>query len=268
MTPLPEAIEDYALIGDCHTGALVGRRGSIDWLCMPRFDSASMFASLLGNDDHGHWHIAPVGADACTSRHYERDTFVLVTRWVTEAGEVEVTDFMPRGNRRADLVRRVRSISGVVEMAQVLRIRFDYAAALPWMRQTGTEDEPELLAVAGPDAVVIRGMRFAPVDHAHCARFTIAADQVVDTVMTWFPAHEQAPSSTNSDEQLERTRSWWRDWFSQLGLPLCVASGCRTRARSTHVARLSRRGIPMAGVAAAGSGWRPRRCANHGRALG
>jgi len=124
---VPLAIEDYALIGDCHTGALVGTNGSIDWLCLPRFDSASTFGALLGDKDHGHWRLAPVGAQRCTSRAYETDTFVLVTRWVTDTGEVEVVDLMPHGDRRADLVRRVRGIRGTVRMEQVIRIRFDYA---------------------------------------------------------------------------------------------------------------------------------------------
>ncbi len=152
-------IEDYGLIGDCHTGALVGTDGSIDWLCMPRFDSPSMFGALLGDEDHGRWLIAPSGEVLETSREYLEDTFVLVTHWKTSTGSVDVTDFMPTDNRRADIVRRITGIEGDVEMHEELRIRFDYAAALPWMRQVPEAGGNALIAVAGPDAVVMRGPR-------------------------------------------------------------------------------------------------------------
>ena len=139
---MPLAIEDYALIGDCHTGALVGLDGNIDWLCLPRFDSPSTFGALLGDAEQGHWRLAPEGATLAASREYRDDTFVLVTHWVTDDGEVEVVDVMPHGDRRADLIRRVRGIRGTVAMEQSLRIRFDYAAAVPWMRQAPEHDGP------------------------------------------------------------------------------------------------------------------------------
>src|SRR5476651_626307 len=120
-------IEDYGLIGDCHTAALVGTDGSMDWLCMPRFDSPSMFGALLGDEDHGRWLLAPAGPVLSTSREYLEDTFILVTTWRTESGVVEVTDFMPTDNRRADIVRRVTGIEGSVELHEELRIRFDYS---------------------------------------------------------------------------------------------------------------------------------------------
>ncbi|MBR22830.1 MAG: glucoamylase, partial [Leifsonia sp.] len=160
MERMPEPLENYALIGDCRSAALVGRTGSIDWLCMPRFDSASLFARILGDETHGHWSLNPVGSGECTSRQYEEDTFILITRWVTESGEVEVIDSMPHGDGAADVARRVVGISGEVVMEEVLRIRFDYADAMPWVRQTGTEEEPELVAIAGPDAVIVRGPHF------------------------------------------------------------------------------------------------------------
>jgi GH15 family glucan-1,4-alpha-glucosidase len=131
---MPLKIEDYALIGDCHTAAMVGNDGSIDWLCLPRFDSPSMFGALLGDKDHGRWLVAPAGDVLETSRHYLEDTFILVTRWVTTTGEVEVTDFMPYGDRRADLIRQVRGISGSVEMTQELRIRFGRRRPCPRRR--------------------------------------------------------------------------------------------------------------------------------------
>src|SRR5438067_1430694 len=122
-------IEDYALISDCFTGALVGRDGSIDWLCLPRYDSRSMFGALLGTEDHGRWLVAPSDPSAISTRHYEEDTMILVTRWKTTDGEVEVTDLMPMDDHRADIIRRVRGVSGKVTMRQDLRIRFGYATA-------------------------------------------------------------------------------------------------------------------------------------------
>jgi len=209
---MAQAIEDYALIGDCHTAALVGTNGSIDWLCLPRFDSASTFAGLLGDDSHGHWTLAPVGEARCSSREYLTDTFVLSTRWETATGVVEVVDYMPHGDRRADIVRRVHGISGTVEMHQVLRVRFDYANALPWVRQVGDDAHPALVAVAGPDAVIVRGPKLSPDGLAHTSTFSVAAGETVDIVMTWYPAHREPPAAVEIDAQLERTITWWREW--------------------------------------------------------
>jgi GH15 family glucan-1,4-alpha-glucosidase len=213
---MPLAIEDYALIGDCHTGALVGTDGSIDWLCLPRFDSPSTFGALLGDVEHGHWKLAPAGAERCTSRAYLDDTFVLVTRWETESGVAEVVDLMPHGDRRADVVRRVRGISGTVRMEQVLRIRFDYADAVPWIRQAPEHAGPEgahtLLAVAGPDAVVVRGPKLSPRGLAHHAEFEVAAGEVVDTVLTWFPSHRVPPEPIDVTTRIDETLAWWRAW--------------------------------------------------------
>ncbi|MGN6501675.1 MAG: glycoside hydrolase family 15 protein [Pseudolysinimonas sp.] len=205
---MPLAIEDYALIGDCHTGAMVGTDGSIDWLCLPRFDSPSTFGALLGDAEHGHWTLAPAGSARCTSRRYEPDTFVLVTRWETETGTVEVVDLMPHGDRRADIIRRVRGLSGTVRMSQVLRIRFDYSDAVPWVRQV----EDGLLAVAGPDAVIVRGPRFRPHGLAHGAEFDIAAGETQDTVLTWFPSHRPPPEAMDVSARIDETMSWWRQW--------------------------------------------------------
>ncbi len=212
---MPEPIENYALIGDCRSAALIGRTGSIDWLCMPRFDSGSMFARILGDEDHGHWSLNPVGEAECTSRRYDGDTFVLLTSWRTATGEVEVTDWMPHGNGASDLVRRVTGVRGEVSMEQVLRIRFDYGAAVPWIRQTGTDEHPALTAIAGPDAVCVRGVRFRPVGQSHHARFTVRAGQTVDTVMTWFASHHDAPAEQHVDTMLAQTRGWWLDWAKQ-----------------------------------------------------
>ncbi|MBG6107316.1 glycoside hydrolase family 15 protein [Frigoribacterium sp. CG_9.8] len=216
---MAQLIEDYALIGDCHTAALVGRDGSIDWLCFPRFDSPSTFGALLGTQDHGRWLLAPAGEVLSTSRHYVQDSFVLVTRWVTAEGEVEVTDFMPHGDRRADLIRRITGIRGSVVMMMDLRIRFNYAQALPWVRQSPDEYGHGLVAVAGPDAVIIRGLELRASDHTHVAEFTVAAGETVDASMTWYPSHRPPPARIVVGDSLDETLRWWQDWASH-----CIAS--------------------------------------------
>jgi GH15 family glucan-1,4-alpha-glucosidase len=208
-------IEDYALIGDCHTAALIGRDGSVDWLCLPRFDSASTFGALLGTEDHGRWLLSPVGEVTETSRRYLDGTFILVTRWVTPTGEAEVIDLMPHGNRRADVVRRVRGIRGTVIMKQDMRIRFGYADSMPWVRQAPSEGAHALVAVAGPDAVVIRGPRLTAANHSHVSQFTVAEGDTVDITLTWFPAHRQPPEAINVDDSIKQTTEWWREWAGQ-----------------------------------------------------
>ena len=207
-------IEDYALIGDCHTGALVGNDGSIDWLCLPRFDSASTFGALLGTEDHGRWLLAPTGEVVSMSREYLGPTFTLVTRWVTAEGEVEVTDLMPLGDRRADLIRRIRGIRGTVAMKQELRIRFGYSDAMPWVRQFQEKRGPGIVAVAGPDAVVVRGPKLTAADHAHTSEFTVVEGEVVDVSLTWYPSHRAAPPHPDVDAAIAHTTAWWTDWVS------------------------------------------------------
>jgi len=210
--PLP--IEDYAVIGDGHTAALVGRDGSIDWLCLPRFDSPSTFGALLGTENHGRWLVAPRSSTATSIRRYVDDTFILVTRWSTPEGEVEVTDLMPFGDRRADVIRRVRGISGSVPMLVDLRIRFGYADALPWIRQVEEKGRHSLIAIAGPDAVVVRGAELAAHGRTHTSEFTVSAGETVDLTMTWYPAHRDAPEPPPVSERIEATTQWWQRWAS------------------------------------------------------
>jgi GH15 family glucan-1,4-alpha-glucosidase len=212
-------IEDYAIIGDCHTAALVGKNGSIDWLCLPRFDSASTFGALLGTDEHGRWLLAPDGESTFISRNYIDDTFVLATRWQTPTGEVEVIDVMPHGDRRADVVRRVRGIAGTVTMREEIAIRFGYADALPWVRQTPEHGRNALIAVAGPDAIVVRGPKLTATNHFHESVFEVKQGEVVDLVMTWFPSHREPPEPLDVDAQLETTAAWWRGWAAKHELP-------------------------------------------------
>ncbi len=207
------------MIGDCHTAALIGRDGSIDWLCLPRFDSASTFGALLGNEDHGRWLLAPAEQVVETSRSYLGPTFTLVTRWVTEGGEVEVMDLMPHGGRRADVVRRIRGITGTVTMKQELRIRFGYADAMPWVRQIEEKGRHGIVAVAGPDAVVVRGPKLTASDHAHVSEFTVSKGETVDISLTWYPSHRVAPRRPDVDVAIERTTAWWTDWAASCTHP-------------------------------------------------
>lgn len=202
------------MIGDCHTAALIGTNGSIDWLCLPRLDSASTFGALLGDERHGRWLLAPTDDRATSARRYDGNTFTLVTTWSTPDGEVEVTELMPHGDRRADLIRRVRGVSGAVEMHQELRIRFGYADAMPWVRQVPEKKRHALVAVAGPDAIVVRGPKLTPSDHSHVSDFTVASGQTVDLSMTWYPSHRKVPTRYNINRGIRKTRRWWNDWFS------------------------------------------------------
>ncbi|MFI8325676.1 glycoside hydrolase family 15 protein [Streptomyces sp. NPDC085529] len=207
-------IDDYALIGDLQTAALVGRDGSIDWLCLPRFDSAACFAALLGDEDNGHWRIAPTGAGTCTSRRYAEDSLVLETLWETRTGTVRVTDFMPQRDRAPDLVRIVEGVSGRVEMSAVLRLRFDYGSIVPWVRRS----DGHRVAVAGPDAVWLRSeppVKTWGQQYATCSAFTVTAGERVAFVLTWHPSHERRPPLVDPFEALEHALADWRAWTAR-----------------------------------------------------
>lgn len=208
-------IEDYALLSDMHTGPLVSKTGSIDWLCLPRFDSSSIFAALLGTEDHGRWLLAPESAEAkVRSWQYVESTFVLCTEWETETGAVRVTDFMPLGDRRASIVRRVEGLSGSVRMSHELVLRFDYARVLPWVsRVTDAHGEEVLVAIAGPDAVSLRGPHVpVAVDHRHHGDFDVATGEVLDFELVWYPSHRPIPNSIAVDQALQATIRHWQDW--------------------------------------------------------
>ncbi|WP_052226664.1 glycoside hydrolase family 15 protein [Microbacterium mangrovi] len=215
-------IEDYALLSDCRTAALVSREGSIDWLCVPRFDSPSAFGALLGGPDQGRWSLRPADPAATATRRYDGDTFLLITRWETATGVAEVHDVMPVDGhrhdvtRRIDVLRRVVGVSGEVVFDHELRVRFDYARALPWMRQTGTHAAPELTAIAGPDALVVRGAAFRADDHRHRGQVIVAAGEQVDISLTWHPSHRKAPEALDADAARAETREWWQDWAARI----------------------------------------------------
>ncbi len=221
-------IEDYALLSNCRSAALVSRDGRIDWLCLPRYDSGSMFGALLGDESHGAWSLRPADPDARATRRYDGDTFVLVTRWETATGVVDVYDAMPVDESVDAVVRRVVGVAGEIDMISEVRLRFDYARAVPWVRQVGGGGAHAILAVAGPDAVVIRGPRLIAADTAHRGRWTTSAGQCVDSVLTWGPSWRDAPAAFDVDVALERTREWWAAWAD------------RVQAAGTHPALVTR----------------------------
>ena len=206
----PLRIEDYALIGDCLTGALVGRNGSIDWLCWPRFDSDACFAALLGTSHNGRWRIAPVDASAKVSRFYRDCTMVLETVFDTAEGQVALVDFMPVGRAESSVVRRVEGRRGEVTMHMQMRLRFGYGATVPWVTRL---DDGGIKAVAGPDQVVLR----APVemkgeDRSTVADFTVAAGDCVGFVLTRSPSHLHPALALDSATALQETEAFWREW--------------------------------------------------------
>ena len=208
------AIEDYALIGDCRTAALVGRNGSIDWLCWPRFDSGACFAALLGTSEHGRWQICPADPAPRVTRGYRDSTMVLETVFDTRDGRVAVIDFMPVGQVGSSVVRIVEGRSGKVAMQLEMKLRFDYGRSVPWV--TRLEDKSGLSAVAGPNKVVLR----APIDLlgenlATRAEFNVSAGQSVAFIMTYGPSHLPAPAPLNWQSMLETTESFWRNWSAK-----------------------------------------------------
>jgi GH15 family glucan-1,4-alpha-glucosidase len=209
---VPERIEDSALLGDLQTAALVGRSGSVDWLCFPRFDSASCFGALIGGRDAGHWRLAPVSGGPATERRYRDDTLVLESEWQTDTGRVRVIDFMPPRGMAPDIVRIVEGLEGQVEMHTDLVIRFDYGGVVPWVRRT---QEDTLLAIGGPDALCVRTpVQLQGEEMAHSARFTVAAGERVPFVATWFPSAQHPPKRVDPEKALAETEAYWRDWVS------------------------------------------------------
>ncbi|MBL1097258.1 glycoside hydrolase family 15 protein [Streptomyces coffeae] len=211
---MSQRIDGYALIGDHQTAALVGRDGSVDWLCLPRFDSAACFAALLGDHDNGHWRLAPRGAGDCTRRSYLEESLVLESVWETESGTVKVIDFMPQRDRAPDVVRIVEGVSGSVEMHGVLRLRFDYGHVIPWVRR----DDHHRIAVAGPDSVWLRSepeVRTYGKDFSTRSEFTVSAGEKVAFVLTWHPSHQPRPRLIDPYDALRSSLEDWRSWAAR-----------------------------------------------------
>jgi GH15 family glucan-1,4-alpha-glucosidase len=210
---VPLRIEDYALIGDMQTAALVGRNGAVDWLCFPRFDSPSCFSALLGNETHGRWLLAPNGEVRTQTRRYRPGTLVLETDFETAEGSVRVIDFMPRrGNGPPRLMRVVEGLSGRVPMRLELALRPDYASIVPWI-----ESAPDgAVATAGPDAFRLTTPIPLEVEDG-----TIRSDFVVveggreRLTLTWHLSYEETPPVEDADSALARTQAWWRDWSAR-----------------------------------------------------
>ncbi|HEX5497053.1 MAG TPA: glycoside hydrolase family 15 protein [Mycobacteriales bacterium] len=211
-------IEDYAMVGDAHTAALVGLDGSVDWLCLPRFDSPACFAAMLGDNGNGRWQVAPADPVREVRRRYRDQSLVLETEFSTDTGTVCLIDAMPPRDGRADLVRRVRGVSGQVRMHQELVMRFGYGRVRPWVRRTEDDQGMEcLLAVAGPDALCLRSSG-APLPRAeggrHHGEFTVRAGETVDLQLAWFPSHEDLPAAYDTDHALSYADTYWSWWAS------------------------------------------------------
>jgi len=204
-----QRLETYALIGDLQTAALVSRTGSIDWLCLPRFDGPAVFAALLGDERHGRWRLAAAGSAECDSRRYRGDTLILETTWETAAGTARVVDFMPLRGEAPDIVRIVEGVSGRVEMVSDLRLRFDYGSVQPAV----TRVDGRLCAVAGPDAVYVD----APVGHddvdgGQRATFAVGAGDRVAFVLTWQASHLDRPAAVDAESALAEAEGYWSRW--------------------------------------------------------
>ena len=212
-------IEDYAIVGDMQSAALISRDGSVDWLCVPRFDSPACMAALLGDASNGQWRICPTAAEGPPARRgqagrrYEGSTLILETEWRTAGGTVRVIDFMPpRKNEAPVLVRIVEGVAGAVEMECVWRLRFDYGKIVPWVRRINHA----IVAVAGPDSVWLRTpVKLVGHDMAHEASFTVRAGERVPFEFSWTPSHLGVPPEVDTAKALAATRQFWADWVGK-----------------------------------------------------
>jgi len=221
-------IEDYAVIGDTHTAALVGRDGSIDWLCLPRFDSPACFARLLGNEANGYWRLSPAGPVKACRRRYRENSLVLETELDTDEGTVRLVDCMPLRQRYPEVARMVEGVTGTVPMRMELAVRYDYGSVVPWVRRL----DGMTTLVAGPEALCLwspvkthgetcgtTGGQTAtgPVDQsggvmATSADFSVSPGQQVPFMLAWYPSHEDLPRPIDGRYIIEDTDRWWRDW--------------------------------------------------------
>jgi GH15 family glucan-1,4-alpha-glucosidase len=202
-------IEDYGLLSNLHTAALVSRAGSVDWLCLPRFDSPACFAALLGGPEHGRWLIAPSDEAAVARRRYLPDTLVLETTFETADGVVRLIDFMPPGRDDTVVARVVEGVEGEVEIATELVLRFEYGSAVPWLRR----QDHLWLAVVGPNAVRIESsIELKGRDFTSVGSTTIAAGERLPFALTWFASHGDPPEPLDSEQALDETERFWREW--------------------------------------------------------
>src|SRR6516164_9703959 len=208
-----QRIEDYALISNCATAALVGRNGSIDWLCLPRFDSAACFAALLGEPEQGRWLIAPVDPAYRVERRYLNGSLILVTMFETAEGAVELVDFIGLRHGFSDIVRLVRGLWGRVSMQTEFILRFDYGSVVPWVERLA---EGGISAIAGPERVVLRTT--APLrgeDLKTVGEFEVSAGDTVPFMLTYGPSHQPAPRPVDAERALHSALAFWRRWSDQ-----------------------------------------------------
>ncbi|MGH8565452.1 MAG: glycoside hydrolase family 15 protein [Gammaproteobacteria bacterium] len=209
---MPSRIEDYALIGDCETAALVARDGSIDWLCFPRFDSGACFAALLGTPEHGRWLLAPAGEIRNMRRRYREGTLILETEYETEEGAVMLIDWMPPRTAAPDLIRIVEGKREQVRMRMELIIRFDYGGVVPWVRRT----QRGIRATAGPDTLHLRtAVQLRGEDLHTMAEFSVSAGQRIPFELSWCPTHWPEPEERKAEPNLRDTEDWWRQWSNR-----------------------------------------------------
>ncbi|MBV8693393.1 MAG: glycoside hydrolase family 15 protein [Actinobacteria bacterium] len=209
-------IEDYALIGDTHTAALVSKTGSIDWLCLPRFDGGACFAALLGDESHGHWQIAPAGGVKRVTRRYRGETLVLETEFVTEEGTVRVVDCMSPRVEYPEVVRVVEGVRGRVPMRMELVVRYDYGSIVPWVRRV----DGDLMMVAGPESLWLRsGVRPHGENLTTVAEFSVSEGQHVPFVLTWCPSTEPPPRAIDATHAVREIEQWWTRWAEQCEFP-------------------------------------------------
>jgi GH15 family glucan-1,4-alpha-glucosidase len=211
VTATHQKIEDYGMIGDCRTAALVGRDGSIDWLCLPRFDSAACLAALLGTEEHGRWRLAAAEPGARISRSYRDGSVVIDTIIETATGRVQVTDFMPIGSVNSTIIRVAEGLEGEVDMALDLTLRFDYGSAIPWV--IGLADQSGLQAICGPDRVTLFSSMPLVSEHmATQARFTLCAGDRQTFILVHNPSHFDLPDRPDPDLAMKETLTFWEDW--------------------------------------------------------
>lgn len=205
-------IEDYALIGNLRTAALINREGDMEWLCLPRFDSGACFASLVGDHDNGHWQIRPVGEIMAVERRYRGETLVLETRFETETGTASLIDFMPLPGADEETARIVRIVvghSGRVAMRMTAAFRFSYGRVVPWVRRR----DHGIRAVAGPNAVRLEApTELRGEDMTTVSDFTVAAGERAAFTLTWYTAYRAEPASIDPEAALDQTEHWWRQW--------------------------------------------------------
>jgi GH15 family glucan-1,4-alpha-glucosidase len=204
-------IEDYALLSDLQSAALVHREGSIDWCCFPRFDSDACFAALLGHREHGRWLVAPA-AGGEPSRRYHDGSLVLETEWDTGEGSIRVLDFMPPRGEAPTIVRMVEGVSGRVTVRSDLVVRFGYGRIVPSLRGF----EGAVVATAGPDALVLRTpLPSVGENTATVSRFEVGPGERVPFTLSWFPSHSSRPPAVDAEEALRETEAFWRGWSSR-----------------------------------------------------